>query len=67
MEEMSEETKLWYQLSKEFRDWNRRWELKTSGKMILCKSEAQFIKELKSKYYLRLMLHGQREEVTETE
>lgn len=45
--ELSEETIIWYQLSKEFRDWNRKWELHEKGKMIPCESEAQFIKELK--------------------
>lgn len=56
--ELSEETLIWYQLSKEFKDWNRKWDLHEKGKMIPCKTEAQFIKELKSKYYLRLMNHG---------
>ena len=55
----SKETLLWEQLLNEFRHWQRAWDLKEQGKMIGgAISSAQFIKELKSKYYLDLMRHA---------
>jgi len=54
----SKETLLWEELLNEFRHWQRLWDLKESGKMIGgAISSAQFIKQLKSKYYLDLMRH----------
>jgi hypothetical protein len=55
----SKETLLWEELLDEFRNWQRTWDLKESGKMIGgATTSAQFIKELKSKYYLDLMRHA---------
>ena len=50
---------MWEQLLNEFRHWQRAWDLKEQGKMIGgAITSAQFIKELKSKYYLDLMRHA---------
>ena len=55
----SEETLLWEELLNKFRNWQRHWDLKESGKMIGgAISSEKFIRELKSEYYLNRMRHA---------